>query len=335
MYTCGPTVYRYAHLGNLRMFILADFIRRVLLNHGVNVRHVKNITDVGHMRDEHLDADGDRILVQAELEGRSPAELAAHYEAAFHDDELLVNILPAHAFPRATEHVAEMIQLAEQLEDAGYAYRAADGTLYYEVTSFAGYGMRRASAATRTSCFGSCPRRAGATSAGHRAGAPASPAGTSSARPCRGATWATRSTSTPAAWTTSSRTTRAREPRRRRWLVTFRPACGPVGAPAGRGSQDGQVGRQYPATVRPGRRRHRAAGAALPGPDRPLRSQDPCARGVVAQRSRGAGQPARPPASTRTAARGGVGVTRALACAPRRRAADGRGKGDGWPRRDS
>ena len=140
MYTCGPTVYRHAHVGNLRTFMLADFIRRALLYHGLAVRHVKNITDVGHMRNEQLEAGGDRVLVQAELEGRSAAQLAAAYEADFHADEALVNILPAHVFPRATDHVAEMIALAEQLEDAGYAYRAPDGTLYYDTARYADYG---------------------------------------------------------------------------------------------------------------------------------------------------------------------------------------------------
>ena len=140
MYTCGPTVYRHAHVGNLRTFMLADFIRRALLYHGIPVLHVKNITDVGHMRDEHHDHGGDRVLVQAEREGRSAAELAAHYEADFHADEALVNILPAHVFPRATEHVAEMIDIAERLEDLGLAYLAPDGTLYYDVSHFDGYG---------------------------------------------------------------------------------------------------------------------------------------------------------------------------------------------------
>jgi cysteinyl-tRNA synthetase len=140
MYTCGPTVYRHAHVGNLRTFMLADFIRRALLYHGVAVLHVKNITDVGHMRNEQLDAGGDRILAQAELEGRSASELAATYEADFHADEALVNILPAHVFPRATDHVPDMIRLAEQLQDLGFAYQAPDGTLYYDVSRFPDYG---------------------------------------------------------------------------------------------------------------------------------------------------------------------------------------------------
>ena len=140
MYTCGPTVYRYAHVGNLRSYLLADLIRRTLLYHGVGVFHVKNITDVGHLRDERFDRGEDRMLVQAGLEHKTPAEIAAAYEAAFHADEALVNILPANVFPRATEHVAEMVDLAERLEDAGHAYASAEGNLYYSVASFPDYG---------------------------------------------------------------------------------------------------------------------------------------------------------------------------------------------------
>jgi cysteinyl-tRNA synthetase len=140
MYTCGPTVYRYAHVGNLRSYLLADLIRRTLRYHGLDVLHVKNITDVGHLRDERFDRGEDRMLVSAGLESKTPAEIAAAYEAAFHADEALVNILPAHAFPRATEHIPEMIALAERLEDEGYAYATAERNVYYAVARFAGYG---------------------------------------------------------------------------------------------------------------------------------------------------------------------------------------------------
>jgi cysteinyl-tRNA synthetase len=141
MYSCGPTVYRYAHVGNLRSFLLADLIRRVLLYHGLEVLHVQNITDVGHLRDEHLHHGEDPMLVQAGLEGKTPGEIAAAYEAAFHADAGAVNILPAHVFPRATEHIPEMIQLAESLEDAGHAYATSEGNVYYSVASFTGYGQ--------------------------------------------------------------------------------------------------------------------------------------------------------------------------------------------------
>ncbi len=140
MYSCGPTVYRYAHVGNLRTFLLADLVRRVLVYHGLRVIHVQNITDVGHMRDERFDRGEDRMLVAAKLEDKSPAEIAAAYEAAFHADAALVNLLPAHVYPRATEHIPEMVDMAERLQDAGFAYATPDGTVYYDVARFPGYG---------------------------------------------------------------------------------------------------------------------------------------------------------------------------------------------------
>ena len=140
MYSCGPTVYRYAHVGNLRTFLLADLIRRTLLYHGLDVLHVKNVTDVGHMRDERLDRGEDRMLVAAGLEGRSPAAIAMAYEAAFHEDEAAVGILPAHVFPRATDHIEDMIALAERLEDEGYAYATPGRNVYYHVAAYPEYG---------------------------------------------------------------------------------------------------------------------------------------------------------------------------------------------------
>jgi cysteinyl-tRNA synthetase len=140
MYSCGPTVYRYAHVGNLRTFLLADLVRRVVLYHGVPVLHVQNITDVGHLRDERFDRGEDRMLVAAGLEHRTTAEIADAYEAAFHADAALLNLLPAHVFPRATEHIPEMVSLAEELVDAGHAYVSGDGNVYYAVASFPSYG---------------------------------------------------------------------------------------------------------------------------------------------------------------------------------------------------
>jgi cysteinyl-tRNA synthetase len=140
MYTCGPTVYRWAHVGNLRTYLLADFIRRVLLYHGIDVLHVKNITDVGHLRDERFDRGEDRMLVAAGLEHRTPREIADAYEAGFHADEALVNILPAHVFPRATEHIPEMLALAEALVASGHAYVSPERNVYYDVASYPAYG---------------------------------------------------------------------------------------------------------------------------------------------------------------------------------------------------
>jgi cysteinyl-tRNA synthetase len=141
LYSCGPTVYRYAHVGNLRSYLLTDFIRRTLLYHGVDVLHVKNITDVGHLREDDFDRGEDRMLVQAGLEHRSSAEIADAYEAAFHADEAAVNILPAHVFPRATEHIEDMLALAEALEDLGHAYASDAGNVYYAVASYPPYGQ--------------------------------------------------------------------------------------------------------------------------------------------------------------------------------------------------
>lgn len=140
MYTCGPTVYRFAHVGNLRSNLLADLIRRALLYHGIDVLHVKNITDVGHLRADDVDQGEDRMLIAAGLEGRSSAEIADAYEAAFHADEAAVNILPAHVFPRATEHIADMVTLAERLQELDHAYATPLGNVYYAVSSLEGYG---------------------------------------------------------------------------------------------------------------------------------------------------------------------------------------------------
>ena len=141
MYSCGPTVYRYAHVGNLRTFLLADLIRRALLYHGVEVLHIQNITDVGHLRADDAGREVDPMLVAAGVEGRPSREIADAYEAAFHADSALLNLLPAHEFPRATDHIADMLALAERLEDLGHAYLSSVGNLYYAVSTYPGYGV--------------------------------------------------------------------------------------------------------------------------------------------------------------------------------------------------
>ena len=87
MYTCGPTVYRYAHIGNLRTYLMADWIRRILEYRGLKVIHVKNITDVGHMRQEMLETGGDKVILAALAEGKTPQEIANYYAETFHRDE--------------------------------------------------------------------------------------------------------------------------------------------------------------------------------------------------------------------------------------------------------
>jgi cysteinyl-tRNA synthetase len=139
MYSCGPTVYRPVHIGNLRSFLLGDLIRRALAWTGVDVRQVMNITDVGHMTDEVYDRGEDKMLLAAADEGLAPSEIAAKYEAAFHRDSARLGIIPAEAYPRASGHIAEMIDLIGTLIERGHAY-ADSGTVYYDVTSFPGYG---------------------------------------------------------------------------------------------------------------------------------------------------------------------------------------------------
>ncbi len=139
MYSCGPTVYRFIHIGNLRTFVMADWLRRTLTAHGLQVTHVKNITDVGHMRQERLDQGEDKMITQARHEGKSPWDIAAFYTEAFMHDEQLMHILPAQVFPRATEHIPEMIALTQRLLDRGVAY-AAGGNVFFSVASFPGYG---------------------------------------------------------------------------------------------------------------------------------------------------------------------------------------------------
>ncbi len=139
MYSCGPTVYRYIHIGNLRTFTMADWLRRAFEYRGYNVLHVKNITDVGHMRQEMVDRGEDKILAQARKEGKTSLEIAQFYTDAFHDDEAKLNILSAHIFPRATQHIPEMIDIIEGLLAKGIAYEV-NGYVYYDIKRFPGYG---------------------------------------------------------------------------------------------------------------------------------------------------------------------------------------------------
>jgi cysteinyl-tRNA synthetase len=139
MYSCGPTVYRPVHIGNLRSFLLGDLIRRVLAWSGLSVRQVMNITDVGHMTDEVYDRGEDKMLLAAADEGLAPEEIAAKYEAAFHRDSARLGIVPAEVYPRASEHIAAMIDLIGRLVERGHAY-VEGGTVYYDVTTFPDYG---------------------------------------------------------------------------------------------------------------------------------------------------------------------------------------------------
>lgn len=138
MYCCGPTVYRDAHVGNLRTFMLADLISRVIALSGVKVTLIQNITDVGHMSEDF--AENDKILSQATLEKVSPLEIARKYEEKFHHDLSLLNIGAADAYPRASESIDLMQSMIAELIVKGFAYVGEDKSVYFDAQKFAGYG---------------------------------------------------------------------------------------------------------------------------------------------------------------------------------------------------
>ena len=139
MYTCGPTVYRDAHIGNLRSYLMADWIRRILEVQGLEVTHVKNITDVGHMRQEMLERGEDKVIAAALAEGKTPGEIAEFYTKRFTEDERKLNIIRPQHLPKATDHIQEMVDIVSRLVEKGYAFEA-QGNVYYEVSKFADYG---------------------------------------------------------------------------------------------------------------------------------------------------------------------------------------------------
>jgi len=138
MYCCGPTVYRDAHVGNLRTFMLADLISRVVALSGVKVTLIQNITDVGHMSEDF--AEDDKILSQATLEKVSPLAIARKYEEKFHHDLALLNIATADAYPRASESIDLMQTMIGDLISKGFAYIGDDKSVYFDAQKFAGYG---------------------------------------------------------------------------------------------------------------------------------------------------------------------------------------------------
>ncbi|HSR85948.1 MAG TPA: cysteine--tRNA ligase [Streptosporangiaceae bacterium] len=141
MYACGPTVYRYAHLGNMRTFMLPDLIRRNSERHGLSVLVCQNITDVGHLADDEDDRAGeDKILAQARAEGKSALAVARFYEDAYRADSSAMNILPPDFAPRASESIDLMIDMIAKLIDTGHAYAAASGSVYFAARSVADYG---------------------------------------------------------------------------------------------------------------------------------------------------------------------------------------------------
>lgn len=138
MYNCGPTVYQFPHIGNWRTFLVEDFLRRSLDYLGYQTRQVMNITDVGHLVSD-ADIGDDKIEIEAEKEKKSAQEIADFYLQAFLEDSRFLNIKSPQVMPRASEHIADMIQLVQKLEERGYTYQTSDG-VYFNTAKFKKYG---------------------------------------------------------------------------------------------------------------------------------------------------------------------------------------------------
>lgn len=138
MYNCGPTVYAYAHVGNLRTYTFADILRRYLEYKGYIVKQVINLTDVGHMRND-VDVGEDKLEIAASREKKDPWSIADFYIKAFLKDSKTLNFEEPMVRPRPTEHIKEIINLIQKLIDRGYAY-VVNGSVYYDVTKFKKYG---------------------------------------------------------------------------------------------------------------------------------------------------------------------------------------------------
>jgi cysteinyl-tRNA synthetase len=138
LYSCGPTVYSFPHLGNMRTHVFADTLRRVLRWKQIPVRHVINITDVGHAVADS-DTGEDKLEVAAAKERRSVADIAAFYTQAYFDDLAALNVLPADVYPRASDYVEQMIEFAVRLEERGFTYLLPSG-LYFDTSKSPGYG---------------------------------------------------------------------------------------------------------------------------------------------------------------------------------------------------
>jgi cysteinyl-tRNA synthetase len=138
MYCCGPTVYDYAHVGNLRTYIFEDILRKTFQYFGSEVRHVMNVTDVGHLTDD-ADEGEDKMLKGAREKGKTVWEIADFFTKAFFRDIGLVRCAPPTVVCRATDHIPEMIALIRRLEERGHTYLSG-GNVYYDISTFPGYG---------------------------------------------------------------------------------------------------------------------------------------------------------------------------------------------------
>src|SRR3989344_3677590 len=132
IYSCGPTVYWYQHIGNLRTYIFSDILKRVLTHNGFNVKHVMNVTDVGHLTSD-ADEGEDKMEKAARKEGKSAREIADFYLKLFKEDLKKLNIIEPDIWSKATEHIKEQIALIKKLEEKGYTYKTSDG-IYFDAS---------------------------------------------------------------------------------------------------------------------------------------------------------------------------------------------------------
>ena len=142
IYCCGPTVYRDAHVGNLRTFLLGDLIKRCLTFSGFDSNLIQNITDVGHMAEDLAgnEVGEDKLLAQSKSEKIDPFDIARKYEANFHADLAQLGVIPASAYPKASETIALMIELISKLISSDHAYLGEDGCVYFSAASYPSYG---------------------------------------------------------------------------------------------------------------------------------------------------------------------------------------------------
>lgn len=138
LYTCGPTVYNYAHLGNLRAYVFDDLLRRTLIFNGYKVKHVMNFTDVGHLTSD-ADEGEDKMLKGAKREHKTVWEVAQFYIDAFKSDVNKLNILIPTVWCRATDHIKEQIELIQRLEKKGFTYLSG-GNVYFDTSKLEDYG---------------------------------------------------------------------------------------------------------------------------------------------------------------------------------------------------
>jgi len=138
MYSCGPTVYGYAHIGNMRSYIFMDILRKVLKYNGYELKSVMNITDVGHLVSD-ADEGEDKLIKSAREQQKSPWEIAEYYTDIFFRDIKALNIEVPDIVPKATDHISEMLEFVEGLVDKGYGYETSDG-IYFDIRKFKGYG---------------------------------------------------------------------------------------------------------------------------------------------------------------------------------------------------